>query len=77
MERKLGKYSKLLFKLFLLIQLYCYHNLEVVAVTPRQENLETCNDLLHQNETDFDEETEKGLQRPKRPARMIPAQYML
>jgi len=77
MGRKLGKYSKLLFKLFLLIQLYCYHNLEVVAVLSRHENVETCNACNHKNGTHFDEETEKSLQRTKRPARMIPVQYML
>jgi len=78
MGRKLGKCAKLLFKVFLLIQLYCYHNLEVVAVPSQHENLETFNDCHHhQNGTHFDEETEKGRQRTKRPARMIPVQYML
>lgn len=77
MGRKLGKYSKLLFKVFLLTQLYCYHNFEVDAVPSRHETLETCNDNHHQNGTHFDEETEKGLQRTKRPARLIPVQYML
>ena len=77
MGRRLGKYFKLLVKVFLLIQLYCFHNLEVDAVHPREENLEICNERHHfKNGTYFDDVTEKNLQRNKRPARMIPVQYL-
>ena len=66
----------LLFKLLLLIQLYSYHTMvEVDAVG--QDNLETCKERLHQNGTYFEDETEKNLPRTKRPARMIPAQYLM
>lgn len=76
MERKLGKYSRLLFKLFLLFQLYSYHQLEVDAVQPiHQEKSETCN-KHHPNKTHFEEETEENL-RTKRAARLIPVQYLL
>ncbi len=69
MGRQLGKYSRLLFKLILLIQLYSYHNFEVVAVPFAHENLKTCDE--HHNHT------EKNLERTKRPARMIPGHYLM
>ena len=77
MGRKLGKHFMSLLKLFLLIQLYCYHNLEVDAVRPRQENLETCDKSHHHNGTYFEEETEKNHQRPERPARLMPVKLFM
>jgi len=73
MGRKLGKFYSLLLKLFLLTQLYCYHNMKVDAVPHRQENSETCNELHHHNGTFFEEEPEKNLERIKRPVRLLPA----
>ena len=78
MGRKMRKYSKLglFFKLALLLQLYCYHSLEVGAVPPRQENMETCDEChANHNGTYFEEESEKDLQKSKRPARLIPLHY--
>ena len=76
MGRNLRKYFMLLFKLFLLIQLYSYCKVvEVHAVG--QKDLETCKERHHQNGTLFEDETEKNLPRTKRPARMIPAQYLM
>ena len=78
MGRILGKYSRILLKLFILIQLYCFHNLEVDAVPSRPENGKTCDERHHHNGTNqFEEETEKNLQRTKRPARMIPGHYLM
>ena len=77
MGRKHGKYSRLLFKLFLLIQLYCYHNLEVGAVPSQHGNSKTCDECHnHNGGTYFEKNTEKNLQRTKRPARMIPGHYL-
>ncbi len=39
-------YNLVLFKFCLLIQLYCYHNLEVGAIPPRQDNLEICDEYV-------------------------------
>ena len=77
MGRKLGRHSKLLFRLFLLFQLYSYHNLEVDAIPPSQENLETYDELCHQNGSDLGDESEEKLQRTKRPARLLPARYLI
>jgi len=77
MGRKFGKYSRLLFKVFLLIQLYCYLNLEVIAVDSSHENVETCNERHHHNAAYSNEETEKKIQRTKRAARMIPEKYLV
>ncbi len=74
MERKFQKYSKLLFNIVLLIQLYWHHGSEVDAVSSRQENLETCDERLHHNGTYFQKEGEKNIQKTKRPAEM---QYFL
>ena len=73
MGRKFRKYSKLLFKIVLLIQLYCHHDSEVDAVPTRQENLKTY-DNRHRNRTYFTKESEKDIQRTKRSAGM---QYFL
>jgi len=78
MGRILGKYSRFLLKLFILIQLYCFHNLEVNAVPSRHENGKACDESHRLNGTTyFEEEIEKNLQRTKRPARMIPAKYLM
>ncbi len=76
MRRKTGKPFRSLIKFVLLIQLYCYHNFEVDAVLPRQENLETCDERHHQN-NEANIETDENIQRTKRAARLIPAQYLL
>lgn len=70
MGRKFQKYSKLLFKIVLLIQLYCHHDLEVDAVSPRQENLKTYDERHHHNGTCSQKESEKDIQRTKRSAGM-------
>lgn len=76
MGRKIGKHFRSLIKFVLLIQLYCYHNLEVDAVPPRQENLETCDEHNHHQNNEANIETE-NIQMTKRAARLIPAQYLL
>jgi len=48
----------------------------VDAVLPRQENLETCDERHHQN-NEANIETDENIQRTKRAARLIPAQYLL
>jgi len=60
------------------MQLYSYHTLEVGAILPRKENFEACDQLIcNYNGGHLEEENGKSLQRPKRPARMIPPHYLM